>query len=354
MFKFRPDWFLILPSLLLILISLAIIRSVAPGLVFNQLIFVLIAIGLYFIFATVDYEVFFSLHPVGYFLFLFLSLVTAFFGVLSRGSQRWLLIGQFTFQPSELIKPFLLISFSALAVSKIKHSNYWLFLSGIIPVIVIYLQPDLGTSLVIFIGWASIVLSKFSLKTIALIILLLAVVTVPVYKFVLHGYQKTRIMSFLNPYQDPLNNGYHVIQSTIAVGSGQIFGRGLGRGTQTQLKFLPEHHTDFIFASISEELGFVGAFTVILLYGIIFWRVYRISQTTSDSKASLFCLSSLALLGFQTFINIGMNLGLAPITGITLPLLSAGGSSLIAVAINLGLINSIALDLKNTEGLRIA
>jgi rod shape determining protein RodA len=354
MFKFRPDWLLIIPSFLLVIISVTIIRSIAPEIVFNQVLFILVGIIFYFIFSAIDYELVFSLHYVNYFFFLLLSVITAFFGVLSRGSQRWLLIGQFTLQPSEIIKPFLLVTFSFLAVSKIPHKSLWQFLAGIVPILVIYFQPDLGTSLVIFVGWVSIIISRMSFKSVFLILALLCFSLMPVYKFVLHDYQKTRILTFFNPYTDPLGNGYHVIQSTIAVGSGQLFGRGLGRGTQTQLKFLPEHHTDFIFASISEELGFIGSLTVIFLYGLIFWRIYRISQITPDPKASIFCLASITLLGFQTFINIAMNLGIAPITGITLPLLSAGGSSLLSVAINLGLINSMSSNLKNLETLRIA
>jgi rod shape determining protein RodA len=354
MFKFRPDWFLILPAFLLMLISLTIIRSVAPDLIFNQILFIIIGSVFFLIFAAIDYEVVFSLHFFSYIFFLLLSVITAFFGVLSRGSQRWLMVGQFTFQPSEVIKPFLLVTFSVLAVSSIRYRRLWLVLAGIIPILVIYLQPDLGTSLVIFVGWASIILSRMSLKSAFLIIALLSLIIVPVYKYVLHDYQRTRLMAFFNPYSDPLGNGYHVIQSTIAVGSGELAGRGLGRGTQTQLKFLPEHHTDFIFASISEELGFVGSATVVFLFGVIYWRIYKISQDTLEPKASIFCLASLALLGFQTFINIAMNLGIAPITGITLPLISAGGSSLLSVAINLGIINSISSNLKNTETLRIA
>lgn len=354
MFKFRPDWFLILPSSLLILSSLAIISSVAPELVFNQLLFVTVGILFYLFFTGIDYEVVFSLHFFSYIFLLLLSIITTFFGVLNRGSQRWLMLGQFTFQPSELIKPFLMVTFSVLVVSSIRYRHFWLVIAGLIPILIIYLQPDLGTSLVICVGWASIILSRMSLKVLLLCLLTFGLITIPVYKYVLHEYQKIRIMAFFNPYSDPLGNGYHVIQSTIAVGSGQLAGRGLGRGTQTQLKFLPEHHTDFIFASISEELGFVGSMTVIILFGIIYWRIYKISQFVSDPKASIFCLSSMTLLGFQTFINIAMNLGIAPITGITLPLISTGGSSLLSVVIHLGLINSISSRMKNTETLRIA
>jgi rod shape determining protein RodA len=252
------------------------------------------------------------------------------------------LLGPFNFQPSEIIKPFLLITFAAVASSEIKNKHLLLIILGVLPILSIYYQPDLGTTLVVLVGWASTVVSRLSIKSSLVAGLIAVLIGVPVVMFGLHDYQRQRLVSFANPYSDPLGNGYHVIQSIIAVGSGQMIGRGLGHGTQTQLKFLPEHHTDFIFASISEELGFIGAGLVLAFYAVMFWRIYRISQSVRDAKASLFCLSSMALLAFQTFVNIGMNLGLAPITGITLPLLSYGGSSLVSVAIILGLINSIS------------
>lgn len=183
--------------------------------------------------------------------------------------------------------------------------------------------------------------------------LLVAVISIPAIQFGLHDYQKQRLMTFIDPYQDPLGKGYHVIQSIIAVGSGEVVGRGLGHGTQTHLQFLPEHHTDFIFASISEELGFVGSAFCLITYALLFWRIYTISQTVFDAKASLFCLASLAMLAFQTFVNIGMNIGIAPVTGITLPLVSYGGSSLLSVAIILGIVNSISRSAKENHTLII-
>jgi len=164
----------------------------------------------------------------------------------------------------------------------------------------------------------------------------------PLGQLALRPYQRDRLLTFINPTRDPLGRGYHVIQSLIAVGSGQIFGRGLGHGTQSQLKFLPEYHTDFVFASLTEELGFVGGILVIILFLFLLRRIYSISQTAPSVSASLFCLSSLAMLAFQIFINIGMNMGLAPVTGITLPFLSYGGSSLLSLGVLLGLLNSIS------------
>ena len=131
----------------------------------------------------------------------------------------------------------------------------------------------------------------------------------------LHGYQKERLTSFFNPYSDPLNNGYHVIQSVIAVGSGGIWGRGLGRGTQSQLRFLPEHHTDFIFATTAEELGFAGSILILILYFVILWRIYILSKLATNQPDILFLQGVLGMLTFQIFVNIGMNIGLAPVTG---------------------------------------
>lgn len=338
-----------MPILSLVIISLTILSSVAPQLIMAQTLFVCVALTAFLVFSLIDYEIIFSLHFFSFVALLILSAWTSLFGLISRGSQRWISLGVYNLQPSELIKPFLLVTFSAIAASQIQKRRLWLLVLGLLPMIIVYLQPDLGTTLVIFVGWASIVVSRLPLKTLGALVLMSLLISVPVFNFGLHDYQRQRLITFIDPYKDPLKNGYHVIQSTIAVGSGQIFGRGLGHGTQTQLKFLPEHHTDFIFASISEEMGLIGSLACLTLYGILFWRIYIISQTTPDPKASLFCLATVAMLAFQTFVNIGMNIGLAPITGITLPLLSYGGSSLLSVGIVLGLVNSISQKSKNKE-----
>ena len=212
----------------------------------------------------------------------------------------------------------------------------------IIPWLIIFMQPDLGTSLVLGIGWIAIFLFRLPLKLVISSGLVFLLFLVPVYKYALRPYQRDRITTFINPFADPLGNGYHVIQSLIAVGSGQIWGKGLGHGTQSQLRFLPEHHTDFIFASLAEELGLVGSVFVLALFSVILWRLYHISQTSSSLSASLFCLASMSMLCFQIFINIGMNLGLAPVTGITLPFISYGGSSLLSLGILLGVASSIS------------
>ena len=163
----------------------------------------------------------------------------------------------------------------------------------------------------------------------------------PLLWFIIKPYQRDRILTFVNPYSDPLDRGYQVIQSVITVGSGQFWGRGLGQGTQSQLRFLPERHTDFIFASLSEELGFVGAAFTLILFLIIMWRIYLLSQYATNPVVTLYALGTLTMLSFQIWVNIGMNLGLAPITGITLPFVSYGGSSLVSLGLTLGILTSM-------------
>src|SRR3989339_200471 len=341
--KIKFDWFLVLPALFLIALSLTVLRSIAPQIFITQLYFVLVSITAFLIVSSLDQELIFSLHAPFYFLLLLLTISTSVFGFISRGAQRWISLGPITIQPSEILKPFMLISLAAVSVSQSSRKMLWLLLIGLVPIVTVFLQPDLGTTLVMLVGWASIAAARFSFKFFISITLIALLAAVPFYQFFLHDYQKERIATFINPYHDPLGSGYHVIQSVIAVGSGQFLGRGLGHGTQTQLRFLPEHHTDFIFASLAEELGFAGSLVVIILLLSLLWRIYRISQQTSDPKAALFCLSAASLLAFQAAVNIGMNSGLVPITGITLPFLSYGGSSLLSLAITLGLIHSISL-----------
>lgn len=342
MLKIHFDPLVSLPSLLLLITGLTIIRSITPELFSTQLVFICVSVLVFVIIASIDPEVFFSFGLVGYIFFLSLTLLLPVMGVLSRGATRWIQIGSFTLQPSELLKPFMLLALSYLSVTTLERKNFFIFVLGLISIVIVFLQPDLGTSLVLLVGWAGFVLARFRLKTILSLLLAFVLLAYPIFHFVLRDYQQQRIFTFLNPYSDPLGQGYHIIQSMIAVGSGQFFGRGLGHGTQTQLRFLPEHHTDFIFSSLSEELGFVGSFTTILMYTILLYRIYVISQMVPDPKLSLFCLSALGMLGFQVFVNIGMNIGLSPITGITLPLLSYGGSSILSTAIILGVINSLS------------
>lgn len=312
--------------------GVAIISSVAPNLVSSQIVFYLLGFILFFLFSRLDYRIFGSIWKQLYAVSLILLLITLFLGIESRGATRWISIAGFRLQFSEILKPFLL---AALAGYLAEKKNFLVALIlGIIPMALIFKQPDLGSAIVYFSGFSVMIF----LSGINLVYLvaggIAALVFLPVLWRFLAGYQKNRILSFLNPGSDPLGASYNAIQATIAVGSGQLFGLGLGRGTQSQLLFLPEHHTDFVFASLAEEMGFVGAGVLLLVYFILIWRIFKTRNLLA------ICLGVTILA--QVFINVGMNMGLLPVTGITLPLVSYGGSSILATFISLGIIENIA------------
>lgn len=338
--RFKIDLWLVIPVLLLCCISLLLLGATTPDQAKFQAIFMLVSALAFLVVSQSDFVSFISAHKLFYIFSCVFLILPYFFGLVSRGANRWLQVGQFSLQPSEIIKPFLFITFAALATSNIRFKTLILLASFSIPAALIFLQPDLGTTLVMSAGWLVVFLSRMSIKKTILGGLCLLIILIPSYSLLLLPYQKDRLQTFINPYSDPLGRGYHIIQSIIAVGSGGLFGRGLGHGTQSELQFLPENHTDFIFASISESFGFFGSLLVIALYIILLSRIYTISKRATNPTVSLWTLAVMGSLAFQIFVNIGMNIGLAPVTGITLPLLSYGGSSLLSLGLTLGLLNS--------------
>ena len=227
---------------------------------------------------------------------------------------------------------------------KIKDIRYVL-LSAVyvsIPALLILIEPDLGSALVIFFTWLGMLLcSKMNKKHLAVLLLVGVLASSFGWFFVLHEYQKNRIYTFLDPSQDPQGRGYNVLQSIIAVGSGGIFGRGVGRGLQSQLKFLPERQTDFIFASTAEELGLLGGIFILTMFGVIFSRLLAAARRARDNFGMYLTLGIFFMFLVQVVVNIGMNVGLVPVTGIPLPLLSYGGSSLLTTMFALGLAQSV-------------
>jgi len=204
------------------------------------------------------------------------------------------------------------------------------------------LQPDLGSAIVLWFIWFGMMLMAGAKKKhIVLIIILVIAFGVAGWFFALKDYQKQRLETFINPANDPLGAGYNLTQSMIAVGAGQFIGRGLGFGSQSQLHFLPESQTDFIFAVIGEEMGLAGVMVMLLLFALIFWRIFLIIKNSKDDFTAFFASGVFILLMMQLFTNIGANIGLLPITGVTLPLISHGGSSMIFVLLLLGIIESI-------------
>ena len=338
------NWPIFLSCLLLVSIGALVIYSTSREFAISQFIFILIGFLFFAFLSQLDLQSFKKLIKPIYILTILLLIVVLVLGFETRGSIRWIPFGIFNIQPSEFSKPVLILM---LAYFWSKNTPGWnnIFKSLLIAapfILLIFKQPDLGTSLTLIAIWLGILFaSRISLKK-ALVLLLVAFLIIPLSWIFLQDYQKQRIIGFLQPDVDPLGQGYNVIQSTIAVGSGQVFGRGLGRGTQSHLQFLPEHRTDFIFASIAEEMGFFGSAIILSIYLFLLMTCLKIGNNNPIRFNYLLTIGVFSMLLFQTTVNIGMNVGILPITGITLPLISYGGSSLIITLICLGLVSSVA------------
>ena len=278
-----------------------------------------------------------------YFLFLFLLICVKYFGITASGSQRWLGLPFINLQPSELMKIGLILFLAKYyhripieSVNRLKFLFLPIFVL-IFPVLLVIMQPDLGTSLLIAAGglvvaWLAGVRIKFFAYSLLVFIALL-----PIAISFLKPYQKARILTFLNPEKDPLGAGYQIIQSKIAIGSGGLFGKGFLNGSQSYLDYLPEKHTDFIFTLFSEEFGFFGSIFILLLYAIIVSRIIKIGNITRSNFGKLYCYSFATAFFVYVVVNMGMVLGLLPIVGSPLPILSYGGSSMMAIMLGLGI-----------------
>ncbi len=292
------------------------------------------------------YRTFFSISYLLYAISLIFLAVVLAAGETRLGAQRWLTLGPINFQPSEFSK---LATVLALAHFLGSHNPFekkgsivlTAAVMAAVPMVLTMKQPDLGSSL----PFLPMVLSMLFLWVIQYRVIIAAalsgLIAAPLFWSFLKAYQRKRILVFLNPNLDPLGAGYTAIQSKIAVGSGGLFGKGYLAGTQSQLQFVPEHHTDFIYCVIGEEWGYVGSMLLLFFYGFLFRSAFQVMETTTDLKAKFLIAGIVSVIFTQLFINVGMTFGLLPITGITLPLVSYGGSSLITTCIALGLILSI-------------
>ncbi len=337
------DWVVLVLALLLLCLGLATLLSIQTSLFYQQLVFAVIGIVLFYLFSKIDFEMYQYLDKFIYAGCLVFLLMT-FLGPNIRGATRWLEIAGVRLQPSEMIKPFLLVSFANMMAkySMEKFKSVILMLGLFLPpFLLVFKQPDLGNAVVYFLMWASMLYTS-GLGIVYLFTgVFILLISIPLAQGLLQVYQKNRLVTFFNPLVDPQGVGYNAIQSMIAVGAGGLFGRGFGRGTQSLLKFLPERHTDFIFASYTEEFGFVGAFILLVIFGLLFWRLLKMAQKYRDRPVVYIYISGLFMQMFiQLVVNIGMNMGILPITGITLPFISLGGSSLLATFIGLGIYNS--------------
>ena len=344
------DFILLISILALGLISLATMYSTDGGKIlyhtkshFTKLI-VFTVMMLFFSFINIKY--WFALGYLFYLVVIGLLVWTYLFGITSSGSQRWINLYFINLQPSELMKIFIILClakfFHRMKLENV-NSIYTILTSLIIillPMGLVIVQPDLGTSLLIAISgiavlWFAGINHKYFIYTI-----LGFVISLPFIIAFLKPYQKLRVLTFLNPDKDPLGAGYQIIQSKIAVGSGGIFGKGFLKGTQSYLEFLPEKHTDFIFTLFSEEFGFIGSALLLVIYAIIIYRIVAIGAGARSYFAKIFCYSFGAAIFVFITINMSMVLGLLPIVGSPLPIMSYGGSSMLATMIGFGIVMS--------------
>jgi len=320
----------------------------------RQILWVVIGLVCFFVMSQVNYRKLWDANYLIYGVALFFLFLVFALGIIRLGAQRWLRFAWFNFQPSEFAKLAVIIFmaryFSRKSVDDISllSGKFGIFRGIILPFVFVAVpmfliieQPDLGSGLMLLLVFVCLLyLTNVRLKYISTLIFVL-IVPLPFFWHFLRDYQKQRLLVFLNPNIDPLGAGYTVIQSRIAIGSGGLFGRGWLSGTQSQLYFLPESHTDFIFATFSEQWGFLGSSLLLLMYYLIIRQGFIIAQRTQDSFGRLLAYGISLLLALQVFINIAMNMGLAPVVGLPLPLMSYGGSSILVTFIALGILVNI-------------
>jgi len=349
----KLDWILIITTILLVGMGLLSIYSSSRGNFFNfkkQIIFFGIGFFLMIFLSFFDWRILREDPYLILFLYFFAILSLAglfFFAPEIRGSRSWYKLGKISIDPIEFTKIVLIIllakyfSMRHVEMYRPKH----ILISGLyflIPSILTFFQPDLGSVLILILLWLGIlVISGIKIRHFFWLLILFLLILALGWQFFLKEYQKQRIISFFQPKFEPLGIGWSQIQSKIAIGSGGLFGQGVFKGSQTQYGFLPEPQTDFIFAAIAEEMGLIGVFILFFLFSILIWRIIKIAFLAESNFPRLFSSSLVILLISQIFIHIGMNLGLLPIIGISLPLISYGGSNLIATFIGLGILESI-------------
>ena len=351
------DWTILILTLIISSVGIVFIYSAMHGvasdslkkLYIKQIIWVSYGLACLLIVLLFDYR---HLAKFSYLIYFFLLILLAFvllFGKKVSGAQRWLTIGNFTFQVSEMAKIILIITLAKYfeggkLIGDYKLKNF--IIPGIlttIPFILIVKQPDLGTSMVLlFILFVMILIVETHPKTLLLIIGT-SILILPLSWFFLKDYQKERLLTLIDPNIDPLGSGYHILQSRIAIGSGGFWGKGLMAGTQSRLHFLPEQHTDFIFSVLAEEMGFVGSCVLLILYLLFFIRALDLISKVKDRFGMLLGLGIISTLFFYVVFNLGMTIGLFPVVGIPLPLVSYGGSSIVSTYIAIGIILNIGM-----------
>jgi rod shape determining protein RodA len=347
----KQDWFLHGSLFFLAIASLMGLMSGAPNLVLEQAIWFILGFLIVFFLSNVDMRPVINYRSYlfgGYFITLLIVISTLFFAPVIRQAQSWLVIGSFQFQPSELIKIALVIFLAYFFARRhigIAHVRNLVisFIYVAIPMIVLFLQPDWGSALVLFSLWLGFLLvSGIRWRHLIIGTILLAIMGVIAWNFLLAPYHKERIIGFLEPTYDPLGINYSAIQSKIAIGSAGFLGKGFKHGTQTQLGFLTDPGTDFIFAALIEEWGFIGGLLILIAFFSLILRIIMIGLRSEDTFSQFVCLGAVILFLTEFMLNVGSALGLLPVIGVTFPFLSYGGSSLLTKAILLGIIHNIS------------
>lgn len=369
------DWIFLALIMAIMIVSLIVLRSASANVfpdqyyfVKRQFLWIIVGFCVMFFIASFDYA---FLKRVGNYIYIaniaLLAAVFAF-GYESKGAQRWISLGFFDLQPSELAKVAIIICFAGFlakrqgALERVGEIVPCLLYMGL-PMMLILKQPDLGTSLVflailfgmLWVGGANprlMVIMVICILVLALFIFAILYIATDGFQkppeelpipLPLKTYQLLRLVIFVNPDMDPLGAGYHVIQSQVAIGSGGLWGLGYRNGSQVQSNFLPEHHTDFIFSTAGEELGFWGGSLILLLYFLLFWRMIHIAKEARDIFGTLIVVGIISMLVFQVMVNIGMAMGIMPVTGLPLPFLTYGGSGMLSNMMALGLVLSVNL-----------
>ena len=352
------DWILFAAVALIVALGVVMVYSATGAFIdFNdlindyavrQLIYAIVGLIAFGILTQVDYLVFARWRWVIYAAMIALLGIIFAIGQITHGAQRWIDFGSFQFQPSEIAKLMMVLVLAKFLADHEHDMSRWrnLALSFVVvalPALLVFLEPDLGTALIFLFSWAVMIVGAgISWRQIGALVGL-TIILLPIIWFNLQSYQQQRVLTFLDPSSDPLGAGYNVRQAQIAIGTGGLWGRGIGAGIQSQLRFLRIRHADFIFSVIGEELGYWGSFFFFLLYVVILQRMLRAADLSRTAYGRNVAIGFAAALFFQTFVNIGMNIGLMPVTGIPMPYVSAGGTSLVSLMLMQGIVESIRM-----------
>jgi len=345
------DWILVSAVFLISLAGLVTMSSLGTENNFfnRQIILLAFSFGIFFAFSLIDFKFLRRTEVIVWIFGLSLVLLTSLFfiGTISKGAQSWLNLGFFNVQPAEIVKLVLILVLAKyfsrrhVEIRNIRH----IIVSGVyafLVFILVLVQPDFGSAMIIFLVWfGMIMVSGLSKKHLFAVILMGILAFAFMWTAVLQPYQKARIMTFLDPLQDIQGTGYNAYQSMIAVGSGEWVGKGIGYGTQSRLSFLPEYQTDFIFAAFAEEWGFAGVMILFFLFAVVIWRIISNAMCGATNFETLYGIGLAVLLMSHFVIHVGMNIGLLPVTGLTIPFMSYGGSHLVVTFAGLGILMSM-------------